>query len=62
MVTSLRSEDLGWGLGLIPNLSIKVYARVDGERKGGQSRNGRKTRTEKYREREADGEREGERQ
>ena len=40
MVTSLRSEDLGWRLGLIPNLSIKVYARVDGERKGGQSRIG----------------------
>ena len=45
MVTSLSSGDLGWRLGLIPNLSIKVYPGVDGDTRGGQSRNVRKTRT-----------------
>ena len=44
-MTSLSSGDLGWRLGLIPNLSIKVYPWVDGDTRGGQSRNVRKTRT-----------------
>ena len=54
MVTSLSSGDLGWRLGLIPNLSIKVYPWVDGDTRGGQSRNVRQGQ-EKYREREGDG-------
>ena len=58
MVTSLSSEDLGWRLGLIPNLSIKVYPWVDGEMRRGQSRNVRKTRT---REIQGEGRRWGER-
>ena len=60
-MTSLSSEDLGWSLGLIPNLSVRAYPWMDGEMRGGQSRNARKIRTEKYRERQRDWEREGKR-
>ena len=60
LVTSLSSDSLGWRLGLIPNLSFRVYPWMDGE-KARQGRNERKTRTEKCRERQRDGEREGKR-
>lgn len=57
-MTSLTSEDLGWSLGLLPNLSVRAYPWMDGETRGGQSRNSRKIKTENYRERQRDWKRE----